>query len=155
MIYRRSYQTFFPQLLSLPMKRSMVFLLTTPSFMFSAVVYDIQTSLPRLFISLPRAPLPFLLLGYPTNHKGYRCLDLTTGKVISRHSIFVVHLFSFSSIPHLLSVTLFQFLLSNFSPHLPLRPCPLHVRLSPCVPPLRHQLWPNATPLSFPLSCRT
>lgn len=38
-----------------------------------------------------------IFLGYPTHHKGYRCLDLTTRKVIiSRHVIFDETIFLFS-----------------------------------------------------------
>lgn len=48
---------------------------------------------------------PCAFLGYPTNHRGYRCLELSTRRVIlSRHVTFVESLFPFSTIstsPHI------------------------------------------------------
>ena len=41
-----------------------------------------------------------IFLGYPSNHRGYRCLDLSTHKIIlSRHVIFDEAVFPFSKIP--------------------------------------------------------
>ncbi|GJR24574.1 ribonuclease H-like domain-containing protein [Tanacetum coccineum] len=49
----------------------------------------------------PRAT-PFIFLGYPTNHRGYRCLDLNTDKIIlSRHVTFDETVFPYESMtPH-------------------------------------------------------
>jgi hypothetical protein len=39
-----------------------------------------------------------VLLGYPANHKGYRCLDLTTNQIItSQHVVFDEHSFPYST----------------------------------------------------------
>ena len=41
-----------------------------------------------------------IFLGYPTNHRGYRCLVISTRKIIiSRHVNFVEDVFPFSTIP--------------------------------------------------------
>ncbi|GKC73454.1 ribonuclease H-like domain-containing protein [Tanacetum coccineum] len=49
----------------------------------------------------PRAT-PAIFLGYPTNHRGYRCLDLNTNKIIlSRHVTFDETVFPYGSMtPH-------------------------------------------------------
>ncbi|GKA86229.1 ribonuclease H-like domain-containing protein [Tanacetum coccineum] len=49
----------------------------------------------------PRAT-PAIFLGYPTNHRGYRCLDLNTNKIIlSRHVTFDETVFLYGSMtPH-------------------------------------------------------
>ncbi|GJW92546.1 ribonuclease H-like domain-containing protein [Tanacetum coccineum] len=45
----------------------------------------------------PRAT-PSIFLGYPTNHRGYRCLDLNTDKIIlSRHVTFDETVFPYGS----------------------------------------------------------
>jgi hypothetical protein len=42
-----------------------------------------------------------VFLGYPSNHKGYRCLDLTTNRIIiSRHVVFDESSFPFSTLTH-------------------------------------------------------
>nr|GEZ18788.1 ribonuclease H-like domain-containing protein [Tanacetum cinerariifolium] len=47
----------------------------------------------------PRAT-PFLFLGHASNHRGYRCLDLTTNKIIiSRHVTFDETVFPYGSTP--------------------------------------------------------
>ena len=46
----------------------------------------------------PRS-LPCVFLGYSDEHKGYRCLDLLSGRIhISRHVTFVEHIFPFASL---------------------------------------------------------
>jgi histone deacetylase 1/2 len=41
-----------------------------------------------------------VFLGYPSSHKGYRCLDLVTKRIIiSRHVVFDETLFPFSAVP--------------------------------------------------------
>ncbi|KAK8937455.1 hypothetical protein KSP39_PZI012258 [Platanthera zijinensis] len=48
---------------------------------------------------LPRSK-PCVFVGFPTNHRGYKCLDILTGKfIISRHVTFDERTFPFSS-PH-------------------------------------------------------
>ena len=43
----------------------------------------------------PRS-LPCVFLGYPSQHRGYRCYDITSGKIaISRHVVFDEHVFPF------------------------------------------------------------
>ena len=47
----------------------------------------------------PRS-LPCVLLGFSDEHKGYRCLDLYTGRVlVSRHVTFAEHIFPFAQRP--------------------------------------------------------
>ncbi|GKV02438.1 hypothetical protein SLEP1_g14874 [Rubroshorea leprosula] len=47
----------------------------------------------------PRSTL-CIFLGYPTHHKGYRCLDLATNKIIlSRHVVFAENSFPYKSLP--------------------------------------------------------
>lgn len=50
-------------------------------------------------INLPQTPPPCVFLGYPTSHRGYRCLDLATHKIIiiSRHDTFDESSFPFLS----------------------------------------------------------
>ena len=41
---------------------------------------------------------PCVFLGYPSNHRGYKCLHLSSNKIIiSRHVIFFEHLFPLST----------------------------------------------------------
>ena len=47
----------------------------------------------------PRS-IPCVFLGYSDEHKGYRCLDLLSGRIhLSRHVTFIEHVFPFSSRP--------------------------------------------------------
>lgn len=60
----------------------------------------------------PRS-VPCVFLGYPTNHRGYLCLDFTTNKfIISRHVTFVESEFPFVKVPYL-SSTSYNFLGSS------------------------------------------
>ena len=70
---------------------------TTPSSV-CLVVYVFQTSTPLLPTNWPLDLFPAFFLGYSDEHKGYRCLDLITGRVhISRHVTFDKTVFPFSS----------------------------------------------------------
>ena len=57
---------------------------------------------------------PCVLLGYPSNHQGYKCLDLSNKKIfISRHVIFYESVFLFTTL-HKPSASDYDFLGSNF-----------------------------------------
>jgi hypothetical protein len=72
-----------------------------------------------------------IFLGYSTDHKGYRCLDLTTNNiVVSRHIVFYEADFSFSASPRLTNDL--DFLLQDDSPGVAPMPAPLP---APHVPP--------------------
>lgn len=67
-----------------------------PTFVFSDVFVLNNTS------KLQPRSTPCIFLGYPSNHKGYRCLDLHTKDIIiSRHVVFDESVFPFGSMsPH-------------------------------------------------------
>jgi hypothetical protein len=65
-----------------------------------------------------------IFLGYSADHKGYRCIDLTTNNiVISRHAIFHEADFSFSASPRLTNDL--DIFLQDDSPSVALMPAPL------------------------------
>jgi hypothetical protein len=73
---------------------------TTPAYdhlhIFGCLCYPLSPS-PTIHKLQPRSS-PCVFLGYPSNHRGYKCLDLHTRKIIlSRHVIFDEHVFPFSS----------------------------------------------------------
>lgn len=74
-------------------------------------------TLSTAFNKLAPRSMVCLFLGYPSNHREYRCLDIHTSKIIiSHHVTFVEDIFPFSSLPS--------------QPSLPLLP-PLPPALSP------------------------
>ena len=53
--------------------------------------------LPTSMHKLAQRSTPCVFLGYPTDHRGYRCLDLHTRRIIpSHHVVFVETIFQFS-----------------------------------------------------------
>jgi hypothetical protein len=67
-----------------------------------------------------------VFLGYSADHKGYRCLNLTTNNiVISRHVVFYKADFPFSTLPHLTND--FDIFLQDNSPSTAPMPAPLLV----------------------------
>nr|GEX85105.1 copia protein [Tanacetum cinerariifolium] len=64
------------------------------------VVYVTLFSLPQLLTNYNHST-PCVFLGYPSNHRGYKCYDLATHKIIlSRHVIFDETLFPFAKFHH-------------------------------------------------------
>lgn len=62
----------------------------------SRLLYSSRFRLPAILTLFPLPPTSSLL-GYPTNHKGFRCLDLASNKVlICRHFVFAEQIFPFS-----------------------------------------------------------
>ncbi|KAJ0855857.1 putative RNA-directed DNA polymerase [Helianthus annuus] len=60
--------------------------------------------------------MPCVFLGYPTNHRGYKCLDLETRKIIiNRHVIFEETIFPFANNPKP-SLHSYDFLTDNLHP---------------------------------------
>ncbi|XP_071741111.1 uncharacterized protein [Rutidosis leptorrhynchoides] len=60
---------------------------------------------------------PCVFLGYPKNHRGYKCYDISTKKIIlSRHVLFNENIFPFSSISNT-STPSYQFLHDNIHPY--------------------------------------
>lgn len=58
---------------------------------------------------------PCVFLGYPSNHRGYKCYDLSTRKIIiSRHVIFDEHVFPFAKVQS--SPPNYHFLQSDLHP---------------------------------------
>jgi hypothetical protein len=70
---------------------------------------------------------PCIFLGYSDHHKGYRCLDLHSNKIISRHVVFDETSFPFATHPASPSVEDFDFLLDAN----PLVPTPIGLARSP------------------------
>jgi hypothetical protein len=87
-----------------------------------------------------------VFLGYSADHKGYRCLDLTTNTiVISQHVVFYEADFPFSVSPHLTNN--FDIFLQDNSPSAAPMPAPLlapHISL--VFPPLAAAGSPTASP---------
>jgi hypothetical protein len=56
----------------------------------------------------------YVFLGYPSSHKGCRCLDIATRQIIiSRHVIFDESVFLFANTSHAPSTSSFDFLLGD------------------------------------------
>ena len=74
-------------------------------FVNNMLIMALSSSIMPSAPSLPPAALTYassncVLLGYPSSYKGYRCLDLTTRRIIiSRHVVFDETQFPFSSDP--------------------------------------------------------
>nr|GEW03573.1 retrotransposon protein, putative, unclassified [Tanacetum cinerariifolium] len=82
---------------------------------------------------------PSIILGYPYNHRGYRCLDVNTNKIIiSRHVTFDETVFSFGSMT-LTKPPSYQFLDDN----LDTSPIALRLLITPTSP---QQTPPQTTP---------
>lgn len=57
----------------------------------------IQTFLPQFLTNSPPRSTECIFLGYPDEHKGYQCLDLSTNRIIiSRHVVFDEDTFPFA-----------------------------------------------------------
>jgi len=87
-----------------------------------------------------------IFLGYSADHKGYRCLDLTTNNiVISRHVVFDEADFPFSASPRLTNDL--DILLQDDSPGAAPMPAPLPAsRVPPGFPPLAAAGGPTVSP---------
>jgi histone deacetylase 1/2 len=60
---------------------------------------------------------PCVFLGYPSNHRGYKCLDLSSNKIIlCRHVIFDETSFPYAK-PHTPQTTTYNFLDNDMSPY--------------------------------------
>ena len=64
---------------------------------FGCLCYPISATAPHKLA--PRS-MPCVFIGYPTSHKGHRCLDISTRRVIiSRHVVFDESVFPFAATP--------------------------------------------------------
>lgn len=84
----------------------------TPSFshlrVFGCLCYPLFPS--TTINKLQARSKPYIFLGYPSNHRGYRCYDLSSQKIIiSRHVIFNENQFPFSTL-HKTNPTSYDFL---------------------------------------------
>ncbi|GJV32308.1 ribonuclease H-like domain-containing protein [Tanacetum coccineum] len=94
---------------------------------------------------------PSIFLGYPYNHRGYRCLDLNTNKIIiSRHVTFDETIFRFGSIT-LTKPSSYQFLDDNLNTSpIALRLLTTHTSPQQTPPQITPQTNPQTTPQSTP-----
>jgi hypothetical protein len=74
-----------------------------------------------------------VFLGYPSNYRGYKCLDMTTNKtIICRHVLFDESVFPYAKL-HTPQSTTYNFLDNELSPYLnqpyyDLRPNQLYIK---------------------------
>ena len=100
---------------------------------------------------------PYIFLGYPMNHRGYRCLNLDTNNIIiSRHAVFYQTIFPFGSMTpnkapsytFLESYESTRPLLTTLTPHLPTH----HNISTENVIPTQNSLLTSSTTPQTPLS---
>jgi len=83
---------------------------------FGSLCYPLFPS-PTINKLQPRST-PCVFLGYPSNHRGYKCYDLSQNKIIiCRHVIFNESKFPFSKL-HTPNTTNYQFLDNELSPYI-------------------------------------
>ena len=83
---------------------------------FGCLCYPLIPSTSRNKLQARSTPCVFL--GYPSNHRGYKCYDLSSRKIlVSRHVIFDEHTFPFSTL-HTPSCPTYEFLDAGLLPFL-------------------------------------
>ena len=98
---------------------------------FGCLCYPLLPSTSRNKLQARSTPCVFL--GYPSNHKGYKCYDLSSRKIlISRHVTFDEHTFPFSKLHAPRSPT-YDFLDAGITPllHSPNQPNPFEAQVYP------------------------
>jgi len=123
---------------------------------FGCLCYPLLPSTSRNKLQARSTPCVFL--GYPSNHRGYKCYDLSSRKVlISRHVTFDEHTFPFSKLHAPRSPT-YDFLDAGITPllHSPDQPNPFEAQVYPTplvdppaqiTPPRQAQQTPLITPI--------
>ncbi|GJR41475.1 ribonuclease H-like domain-containing protein [Tanacetum coccineum] len=95
---------------------------------------------------------PCIFLGYPANHRGYQCLDLSSNKIIiSRHVRFDEDVFPFETVTSSTTPS-YDFLLPPILPIMQPNTLPTPKPLVPHVQPPPNPITPAAQPISAPPS---